>query len=385
MKPSLQVLKPLAPGRYQKTVGGWKLGEDLSDWKTLCKAVACEFIGTALFVFLATGTVTSGCHTKDVAEASGNAADTSLKTVVPGSCFLQSTTLLNIAMSFGFALFVVIYFTASFSGGHINPAVTLAMFLTRRISLLRGVLYTCFQCAGAAVASIILKGLDPGGYKAAAGAANQINYDAGFSTGAAIGFEIIGTFVLVFVVFAATDAQRSVSTAPLPILAPFAIGMSVFIIHLILIPVDGCSINPARSFGPAMVARVFNHYWVFWVGPYVGAIVAGPLYELAFRTPVVIPLESTPFDEHHHGDQHPYGYHESKQDKLGDVEAGMPISGQGLASGNTLTHSTGVQGLSEGGQTGRTPLDTNLPLASGNDLQDKNSSVGVAGLQPRRV
>ena len=49
------------------------------------------------------------------------------------------------------------------------------------------------------------------------------------------------------------------------ILAPFAIGMSVFIIHLILIPVDGCSINPARSFGPAMVARVFHDYWIFWV------------------------------------------------------------------------------------------------------------------------
>lgn len=49
------------------------------------------------------------------------------------------------------------------------------------------------------------------------------------------------------------------------ILAPFAIGMSVFIIHLLLIPEDGCSINPARSFGPAMVAKVFHHYWVFWV------------------------------------------------------------------------------------------------------------------------
>ena len=49
------------------------------------------------------------------------------------------------------------------------------------------------------------------------------------------------------------------------ILAPFAIGMSVFIIHLVLIPVDGCSINPARSFGPAMVARVFHRYWIFWV------------------------------------------------------------------------------------------------------------------------
>jgi aquaporin PIP len=375
-------MKPLIPLR-QRRITGWRVTEDLADSKTLLKAVAAEFLGTGLFVFLATGSVTSGCHTSDVASASGNSGDTSLKTVVPGSCFLQSTTLLNIAMSFGFALFVIIYFTASFSGGHLNPAVTLAMFITQRISLLRAFLYTIFQCSGAAIGSIVLKGLDPGGYKAAAGAANQINAKAGFGTGTAIGFEIIGTFVLVFIVFAATDAQRAVSTAPLPILAPFAIGMGVFIIHLILIPVDGCSINPARSFGPAMVAREFHRYWVFWVGPYIGAIVAGAMYELGFRTPLAIPEYN----------DHSFGHHEhsptSKPEKLHDLEAGVPVpgvtpagthSGMPIASGNTLASSTGVQGLGEGGQPGNTALDTNLPLSSGADLRDKNSVVGVAGL-----
>lgn len=292
---------------------------------TLVKATCIEFIGTAVFVFLATGSVTSGCHTKDVADASGNGGDTSLKapTVKPGSCFLQSTTLLNIALSFGFSLFAVVYFAASFSGGHINPAVTLAMFVTKRISLLRGVLYTIFQCSGAAIASVIIKGLDPGGYKAAAGAANQVNTDSGATVGTALGYEIILTFCLVFVIFAATDAKRAVSTAPLPILAPMAIGIVVFAIHLVAVPIDGCSVNPARSFGPAMVARVFEHYWIFWVGPYVGALIAAILYESSFKT---------------RPDKN-----ETKEEKQAqeDVEAGVPV-----ANGNNDVH-TGVDGLAE--------------------------------------
>lgn len=311
--------------RMRKTssfLGGWKLFESDSGILTLVKAVIAEFLGTAIFVFLATGSVTSGCHSKDVAAASGNGGDTSLTNVAPGSCFLQSTTLLNIALSFGISLFVVIYFTASFSGGHINPAVTLAMFVTKRISLLRALLYTAFQCSGAAVASVIIKGLDPGGFKAAAGAANQVNVGSGATIGSALGYEIILTFVLVFVVFAATDTQRGLSTAPLPVLAPLAIGLAVFAIHLVAIPIDGCCVNPARSFGPAAVARVWTNYWIFWVGPYVGAVAAAVLYEVAFKTTI---------DEN---------ASQGTQQGVADVESGVPIS-----HGKTDGVHSGVAGL----------------------------------------
>jgi len=86
-----------------------------------------------------------------------------------------------------------------------------------------------------------------------------------------------------------------------------------------------------------------------------------------------------------HYPEHSFGNYKihsptSNQDKVSDVEAGMP-----LASGNTLAQSRGVQGLSEGTNTGQNPLDTNLPLSSGADLRDRNSAVGVAGLQPPRT
>ena len=71
----------------------------------------------------------------------------------PGSCFLGSTTLLNIAFAFGFAIFIAVFVAASFSGGHINPAVTVAFMLTRKISLLRGALYVGFQLGGACLGS----------------------------------------------------------------------------------------------------------------------------------------------------------------------------------------------------------------------------------------
>jgi aquaporin PIP len=308
---------------HRHPFSGYKWLETPREYRTLVKATAMEFVGTAVFIFLAIGSVTSGCQTKDVKAASGNAGDTSVAEVVPGSCFLQSTTLLNIALSFGLSLFIVIYFTASFSGGHINPAVSLAMFITKRISLLRCVIYTIFQCAGAAVASIVLKGLNPVGYKAAAGAANQLNAEAGATIGVALGYEIILTFVLVFVVFAATDTKRALMTAPLPVLAPLSIGITVFAIHLVGVPIDGCCVNPARGFGAAAVARVWSDYWIFWVGPFVGAIIAAVLYEAAFKTRRIDRSES------------------DKQQEA-DVETGIPV-----ASNTSAAVHSGVAGLAE--------------------------------------
>jgi MIP family channel proteins len=311
----------------RKSVLQWQFNESPSELKTLFKAFCAEMIGTAVFVFFSTAVVTSGCHTKDVAEQSGSGGDTSLKAAAPGSCFLSSTSaLLNIALAFGFTLFVVIYFCASFSGGHINPAVTFAMFITRRISLLRGVLYVIAQCSGACIASIILKGLDPEGFKAAAGASNQVSADFGISGGAVLGLEIIMTFGLVFTVFAATDPSRQVSTAPLPILAPLSIGMIVFVAHLIMIPVDGCSINPARSLGPAAVSRTWNHFWIYWAGPLIGGMIAALIYELGFRV----------FEPEHVTDQ------KLAQSRNTDVEAGIPI----VSHENTPVFS-GVAGLRE--------------------------------------
>ncbi|WIA16082.1 hypothetical protein OEZ85_012807 [Tetradesmus obliquus] len=251
---------------------------------TLVSAGLAEFFCTAAFLFIATGTVTSGCHTADTARQSG-AATNELETVEPGACFLGSTNLLNIAMAFGLSIFVLVYAAASFSGGHLNPAITIAFFLARRISLVRAAVYVACQLAGAMVGSALVRAVDPLGFRAALGAANRLNSWASIGTG--LGAEIILTAVFVFVVFAAVDQTRGGNSAHLPVLAPLAIGIVVFLCHLVAVPIDGCSVNPARSFGTAVVSRMWTHHWIFWVGPIVGGAAAGLLYEhAAYRAPI---------------------------------------------------------------------------------------------------
>ncbi|BDA48738.1 Aquaporin PIP2-4 [Coccomyxa sp. Obi] len=228
--------------------------EDRS-WGTLAKAVLAEYASTTIFLFIAIGTISSNCHTADNVAHSG--ADKSLKNAEYGSCFLGTGNVLNIAMAFGFGIFVLVYFAASFS-----------------------VLYMVFQCLGASTGAGFVKAVDKYGWRAAGGGANVLH----ISHAAGWGLETILTMALVFTVFAATDAERAVDTAHLPVLAPFAIGMVVLLCHLVAIPLDGCSINPARTFGASLVSGNWHGQWVFWAGPISGSILAVALYELAFRT-----------------------------------------------------------------------------------------------------
>eukprot|EP00882_Tetradesmus_deserticola_P001844 GHRQ01001977.1.p1 GENE.GHRQ01001977.1~~GHRQ01001977.1.p1 ORF type:complete len:312 (+),score=59.19 GHRQ01001977.1:272-1207(+) len=262
--------------------------------QSLLSAGLAEFFCTAAFLFIATGTVTSGCHTADTARQSG-AATSELETVQPGACFLGSTNLLNISLAFGLAIFVLVYASASFSGGHLNPAITIAMLLTRRIAFLRAVIYVICQLLGAIVGSALVRGVDPFGFRAALGAANRLNTWANVGTG--LGVELILTAIFVFVVFVAVDRRRGADTAHLPVLAPLAVGIVVFLAHVVAIPIDGCSVNPARSFGTAVVSGTWQDHWIFWVGPIVGGSVAGLLYEtLAHRAPIF----GKPADKLHH-------------------------------------------------------------------------------------
>jgi len=151
------------------------------------------------------------------------------------------------------------------------------MLLARRISLLRALTYLVCQLAGALLGSALTLGVDPSGFRAALGAANRRNEWA--SIGSALGVEIILTALLVFVVFAAVDQARAASNAHLSVLAPFAIGVMVFLCHIVAVPIDGCSVNPARSFGTAVVAQVWQDHWIFWLGPFIGAAGAGLAYE----------------------------------------------------------------------------------------------------------
>ncbi|XP_028786810.1 aquaporin PIP1-2-like [Neltuma alba] len=175
----------------------------------------------------------------------------------------------GIAWAFGGMIFALVYCTAGISGGHINPAVTFGLFLARKVSLTRAVLYITMQCLGATCGVAVVKGFEGSQYERLGGGANSLS--EGYSSISGLGAEIIGTFVLVYTVFSATDAKRNARDAHVPILAPLPIGFAVFVVHLATIPITGTGINPARSLGTALVFnkdQVWDDHWIFWVGAF---------------------------------------------------------------------------------------------------------------------
>lgn len=96
----------------------------------------------------------------------------------------------------------------------------------------------------------------------------------------AFGIELLLTFMLIFTIFAATDSGKEHRGYEIPL----SIGLSVFVCHIVGIPFTGCSMNPARSFGPALISNSWKHHWVYWVGPIPGGIIAALLYEHVFSS-----------------------------------------------------------------------------------------------------
>ncbi|KAF3545731.1 hypothetical protein DY000_02003442 [Brassica cretica] len=174
--------------------------------------------------------------------------------------------------------------------GHINPAVTFGLFLARKLSLTRAVFYMIMQCLGAVCGAGVVKGFQPTPYQTLGGGANTVA--PGYSKGSGLGAEIIGTFVLVYTVFSATDAKRSARDSHVPILAPLPIGFAVFLVHLATIPITGTGINPARSLGAAIIYNKdhsWDDHWIFWVGPFIGAALAALYHTIVIRA---IPFKS---------------------------------------------------------------------------------------------
>eukprot|EP00850_Spirogloea_muscicola_P009144 SM000050S17069 [mRNA] locus=s50:702896:704709:- [translate_table: standard] len=195
-----------------------------------------------------------------------------------------STGSYGVATVFGLIIFVLVFCTAGVSGAHLNPAVSLAMLLARRISVTRWFLYTISQMLGGTAGAAIVKGLHKTACNAVLGGANFVQ--PGYSNGAGLAAEIIAAFLLVFVVFSATDPKRAARDAHIPALAPLAIGFTVFVISIATAPVTGSGVNPARSFASAVIAgsdKVWADHWIFWVGPYIGALLAVLYYECVIK------------------------------------------------------------------------------------------------------
>ncbi|KAM3710896.1 hypothetical protein ACJW30_01G067200 [Castanea mollissima] len=245
--------------------------EELSLW-SFYRAVIAEFVATLLFLYITVLTVIGYKKQTDPCETVG---------------------LLGVAWAFGGMIFILVYSTAGISGGHINPAVTFGLFLARKVSLIRAITYIVAQLLGAICGVGIVKGIAKDYYDNFGGGTNTVSPT--YSKGTALGAEIIGTFVLVYTVFSATDPKRNARDSHVPVLAPLPIGFAVFMVHLATIPITGTGINPARSFGAAVIYNkqpVWDDQWIFWVGPFVGALAAAIYHEYILRATALKALGS---------------------------------------------------------------------------------------------
>ncbi|XP_008783228.1 probable aquaporin TIP2-2 [Phoenix dactylifera] len=230
------------------------------------KAYLAEFISTLLFVFAGVGSAIA------------------YNKLTSGSA-LDPTGLVAVAICHGFALFVAVSIAANISGGHVNPAVTFGLALGGQITILTGILYWIAQLLGAIVGAFLIK-LVTGMATPTHGLA------AGVGAVEGVVMEIVTTFALVYTVYAtAADPKKG----SLGTIAPIAIGFIVGANILAAGPFSGGSMNPARSFGPAVASGDFTDNWIYWVGPLVGGGLAGLLYTYAFMCSDHAPVASSEY------------------------------------------------------------------------------------------
>ncbi len=190
--------------------------------------------------------------------------------------------ILGIAFAFGLAQVAAIYGIGPVSGGHVNPAVSLGVWVAGRMSLKDMVGYWVGQFAGAILAAWVLLviAVGSGAYNLATNGLGQdgwgLGYQGGYNIQSAILFEFVATLIFVIVVLGATQKSAPAGFAGL------AIGITLLAIHIFGISITGVSVNPARSLGPALFVggTAIKQLWLFLVFPSVGGIVAG----LLFRT-----------------------------------------------------------------------------------------------------
>jgi len=197
---------------------------------------------------------------------------------------LPNPNLMMVAASFGFGIMCLAQFVGPLSGGHINCAVSLALFVGGRCSLVRVLFYTFSQMAGSTLGAFFLWAIFGNNWPAARAFGSNSWDETVFSGGQVFLAEMIGTMILVYNVFATIDHPEEGGGS----LGVYPIAMSVMVAHLFLIPIDGCSINPTRSFGPSLVAAMANidgdyyhQQYMFWFAPCIGAAITAIIYEYA--------------------------------------------------------------------------------------------------------
>ena len=189
------------------------------------------------------------------------------------SCGTDTASVVGTAIAFGLSVVAMAYTIGGISGCHINPAITLGCLVTGRISCKDSIGYIVGQVIGGIIAGAALYALYPGSGLGA----NGIGAGCNGCWCIALTAEIILTALFVLVVLGATHKTNGATGN----FAGLAIGLSLILIHLVGIHFTGTSVNPARSFGPALFVRdeALANVWIFIVGPFVGALVAALLWK----------------------------------------------------------------------------------------------------------
>lgn len=186
--------------------------------------------------------------------------------------------IIMISIGHGAAIGLMVYAFGHVSGAHINPAVTIAMLVTRRIGIKDGIGYIVFQIIGAIIAAFSLKTILPDlgakvNYGTQGGPSALLNNSA--MSGFAV--ELILTFFLVTVIFM-TAVHKKAAVG----MHGIAIGGMIFLLHLVGVPLTGASMNPARTLGPAIASGYWDFHWIYWAGPIIGAVIAGLIMNYVF-------------------------------------------------------------------------------------------------------
>ena len=214
----------------------------------LTTILIAEAIGTFLFFFVGMGAVVMGSHTGD-----------------------GGGGLVGVALAHGLALAVLVFAFGAVSGGHFNPAVTLGVWITGRIEATRAGVYVVAQLLGALAAGLALRLVFPASSWEPVPLGTPAIGD-GISVVSAIVIEAVLTVLLLMAVFGTAIDRRA------PKIGGLAIGLAVAADILMGGPLTGAAMNPARWFGPAVASGTFTDWYVWWIGPLLGAAIAGLIY-----------------------------------------------------------------------------------------------------------
>lgn len=222
------------------------------------RSLLAEVLGTFVLVV-------GGCGAVIAANASGG-----------------TTTIVPIAFGFGLSLLAGLYAFGEISGGHFNPAVSLAMVLDGRIDVATMISYWVAQLVGGVLAGLTL--LIASSQEAVASTATTLGDGVGVWDGFFL--EVLFTAIFLMVILKASASASSGTTAFL------AISLTLVAVHLVLIPFTGTSVNPARSLGPGIVGGVWTDQWIYWIAPLVGSAIGFVLYRAVVAGPT--PAETAP-------------------------------------------------------------------------------------------